>query len=154
MFSTSLEFENTNPKSMDSSNGRTRRARTSVNTYNVKVLAGTALHTPRKYSKEPTVIEARRGTVSDDTSVRFEEDHDSDATIECRIEAMGTRENVSYLCLVFVGLCSLHFSQISGKGIATGMLPEPLRTDKKLLKQVSCDAPRFEYKYILILTLR
>jgi histone-lysine N-methyltransferase ASH1L len=104
MFSTSLNRENTNPKSVDSSNGRSRRARGSIGTYNVKVLAGTALHTPRKY------IAARRETISVDPSVNAEPSHDSDATIECDFEAMDTREDVSQLCRIFVYLSSQHSS--------------------------------------------
>jgi histone-lysine N-methyltransferase ASH1L len=67
--STSLKLENPEPTSAEPSNGRSRRARASVGTYNVKVLSGTAIHAPKKYSKDPAVIEARRRTISGDTLV-------------------------------------------------------------------------------------
>ncbi len=70
--STSLKLENTDPTeaaSAESSTQRTRRARNSIGTYNVKVLSGTAIHAPKKYSKDPTVIESRRRTISGDTLV-------------------------------------------------------------------------------------
>jgi histone-lysine N-methyltransferase ASH1L len=40
-----------------------------VGTYNVKILSGTAIHAPKKYSKDPAVIEARRRTISGNTLV-------------------------------------------------------------------------------------
>lgn len=49
--------------------GRSRRVRKSVGTYNVKVLAGTAIHAPKKYSKDPEVIEARRRKLLGETLV-------------------------------------------------------------------------------------
>jgi histone-lysine N-methyltransferase ASH1L len=55
-----MKLENVEPASADVPGGRVRRARTSVGTYNVKVLAGTSIHAPKKYSKDPDVIEARR----------------------------------------------------------------------------------------------
>jgi histone-lysine N-methyltransferase ASH1L len=67
--STSLKLENPEPISAEPSSGRSRRARTSIGTYNVKVLSGTAIHAPKKYSKDPAVIEARRRTISGDTLV-------------------------------------------------------------------------------------
>lgn len=70
--STSLKLENTEPAepaSAEPSNGRSRRARSSIGTYNVKVLSGTAIHAPKKYSKDPSVVESRRRTISGDTLV-------------------------------------------------------------------------------------
>lgn len=51
--------------------GRSRRARTSVGTYNVKVLSGTAIHAPKKYSKNngDAAIDSRRRTISGETLV-------------------------------------------------------------------------------------
>jgi histone-lysine N-methyltransferase ASH1L len=50
--------------------GRSSRPRTSVATYNVKVLSGTAIHAPRKYCKDKGLLdEARRRTISGDTLV-------------------------------------------------------------------------------------
>jgi [histone H3]-lysine4 N-trimethyltransferase ASH1L len=70
--STSLKLENTEPTeraSAEPSTERSRRARPSIGTYNVKVLSGTAIHAPKKYSKDPSVIESRRRTISGDTLV-------------------------------------------------------------------------------------
>jgi histone-lysine N-methyltransferase ASH1L len=70
--STSLKLENTESAeraSAEPSAERTRRTRTSIGTYNVKVLSGTSIHAPKKYSKDPAVIEARRRTISGDTLV-------------------------------------------------------------------------------------
>ncbi|KAF8851108.1 SET domain-containing protein [Acephala macrosclerotiorum] len=51
------------------STGRGKRVRTSVGTYNVKVLAGTAIHAPKKFRKDTGDIETRRRTISGDTLV-------------------------------------------------------------------------------------
>ncbi|KAH8686034.1 mitochondrial carrier domain-containing protein [Tricladium varicosporioides] len=47
--------------------GRSRRARPSIATYNVKVLTGTAIHAPKKYDKDPETAAAavqRRKTIN------------------------------------------------------------------------------------------
>ncbi|PMD54255.1 mitochondrial carrier [Hyaloscypha bicolor E] len=70
--STSLKLENIEPNeraSAEPSTERSRRARSSIGTYNVKVLSGTAIHAPKKYSKDPSAIESRRRTISGDTLV-------------------------------------------------------------------------------------
>ncbi|PMD25635.1 mitochondrial carrier [Hyaloscypha hepaticicola] len=70
--STSLKLESAEPTeraSAEPSTGRSRRTRTSIGTYNVKVLSGTSIHAPKKFSKDPAVIEARRRTISGDTLV-------------------------------------------------------------------------------------
>ena len=52
------------------STARSSRPRTSIPTYNVKVLSGTAIHAPRKYCKDKGLPdEARRRTISGDTLV-------------------------------------------------------------------------------------
>ncbi|CAG8958868.1 hypothetical protein HYFRA_00011821 [Hymenoscyphus fraxineus] len=59
------------------SSGRSRRARASVGTYNVKVLSGTAIHAPRKYLKNPdgtpVAPKPRRRTISGDTLVEADQ---------------------------------------------------------------------------------
>ncbi len=40
--------------------GRSKRQRTTVSTYNVKVLAGTAIHTPQKFNKGPVTRASRK----------------------------------------------------------------------------------------------
>ncbi len=67
--SASLKLDNAISTPATDPNSRSRRQRTSVGTYNVKVLAGTAIHAPKKFSKDPAVIEAlaRRRTISGDT---------------------------------------------------------------------------------------
>ena len=82
-----MKIENTEQTSADLSNGRSRRARASVGTYNVKVLSGTAIHAPKKYSKDPEVrgaaIAARRRTISGDTLVSaLESGNASTETVE------------------------------------------------------------------------
>ncbi len=70
--STSMKLESAEPTeraSAEPSTGRIRRTRTSIGTYNVKVLSGTSIHAPKKFSKDPAVIEARRRTISGDTLV-------------------------------------------------------------------------------------
>lgn len=53
--------------------GRSRRLRTSVGTYNVKVLSGTAIHAPKKFCKDrETGNMGRRRTISGDTLVDAE----------------------------------------------------------------------------------
>ncbi|KAK6580691.1 hypothetical protein PZA11_006927 [Diplocarpon coronariae] len=66
-----LKPDNSIPALNPESNGRSRRQRTNVTTYNVKVLTGTAIHAPKKFSKDPKVIEelARRRTISGDTLI-------------------------------------------------------------------------------------
>lgn len=58
-------------KASDASAGRSRRTRTSVGTYNVKVLSGTAVHVPRKYRKDEDEadMQTRRRTISGDTLI-------------------------------------------------------------------------------------
>jgi histone-lysine N-methyltransferase ASH1L len=66
----SMKLEKTLSSPAQKSSGRSSRPRTSVTTYNVKVLSGTAIHAPKKYSKDKGVgDEARRRTVSGDTLV-------------------------------------------------------------------------------------
>jgi [histone H3]-lysine4 N-trimethyltransferase ASH1L len=67
--SSSLKLENADSTPADQLNGRSCRPRTSVGTYNVKVLSGTAIHAPKKYCKNKDEIEARRRTISGDTLV-------------------------------------------------------------------------------------
>jgi [histone H3]-lysine4 N-trimethyltransferase ASH1L len=70
--STSLKLEIIEPSetaSAEPSTGRSRRARASIGSYNVKVLSGTSIHAPKKFSKDPAVLEARRRTISGDTLV-------------------------------------------------------------------------------------
>jgi len=65
--------------------GRSRRARTSVGTYNVKVLSGTAIHAPKKFLKnnEETGNELRRRTISGDTLVdKLASNNTSSETVE------------------------------------------------------------------------
>lgn len=64
--SSSLKLD-TDPVPAEELAGRSRRVRKSVGTYNVKVLAGTAIHAPKKYSKDPEVIEARRRKILGET---------------------------------------------------------------------------------------
>lgn len=66
--SSSLKVDNAQATSMDDSNERSRRVRTSVGTYNVKVLSGTAIHAPKKFANDrKTGNETRRRTISGDT---------------------------------------------------------------------------------------
>jgi histone-lysine N-methyltransferase ASH1L len=69
--SASMKLETPLPTLDEASAGRSRRARSSVGTYNVKVLSGTAVHAPRKYCKdsEEQDKETRRRTISGDTLV-------------------------------------------------------------------------------------
>lgn len=69
--STLLKLENAPSIAAEPAVGRSRRARTSVGTYNVKVLSGTAIHAPKKYCKNSseTDVQARRRTISGDTLV-------------------------------------------------------------------------------------
>jgi histone-lysine N-methyltransferase ASH1L len=67
--SSSLKLENADSTPADQLTGRSRRPRTSIGTYNVKVLSGTAIHAPKKYCKNKDEIEARRRTISGDTLV-------------------------------------------------------------------------------------
>ncbi|KUJ07399.1 SET domain-containing protein [Mollisia scopiformis] len=67
--STSLQLDDTSATPAEPSTGRSRRVRTSVGTYNVKVLSGTAIHAPRKFRKDNDDTEARRRTISGDTLI-------------------------------------------------------------------------------------
>jgi histone-lysine N-methyltransferase ASH1L len=69
--SASTKLESPLPTPEDASTGRSRRARASVGTYNVKILSGTAIHAPRKYCKdgEGQDNQTRRRTISGDTPV-------------------------------------------------------------------------------------
>jgi histone-lysine N-methyltransferase ASH1L len=68
--STSLKLDNMQATPLDDSGERSRRVRTSVGTYNVKVLSGTAIHAPKKFAKDrDTGNETRRRTISGDTLV-------------------------------------------------------------------------------------
>jgi [histone H3]-lysine4 N-trimethyltransferase ASH1L len=83
--SASLKLETTDSTPAGDSSGRTRRQRTSVGTYNVKVLSGTAVHAPRKYCKNSpeTGNEARRRTISGETLVgALGSGNSSSATVE------------------------------------------------------------------------
>ena len=69
--SASTKLEVTLPAPEEASAGRSRRPRTSIGSYNVKVLSGTAVHAPRKYcvdGEEPDK-QTRRRTISGDTLV-------------------------------------------------------------------------------------
>ncbi|PVH81891.1 mitochondrial carrier [Cadophora sp. DSE1049] len=70
--SASLKLEDTIMTPAPDTNGRSRRQRASIGTYNVKILSGTAIHAPKKFSKDPAVRDSassssRRRTVSGDT---------------------------------------------------------------------------------------
>ena len=69
--SASMKLETPLPTPEEAPTGRSRRARASVGTYNVKVLSGTAVHVPRKYCKdsEDQDNQTRRRTISGDTLV-------------------------------------------------------------------------------------
>ncbi|KAG9233155.1 hypothetical protein BJ875DRAFT_535534 [Amylocarpus encephaloides] len=71
--STTLMVEAMAPIPAEDLGGRSRRQRTSVATYNVKKLCGTAIHAPRKYLKNPdgspVSMISRRPTISDDTLI-------------------------------------------------------------------------------------
>jgi histone-lysine N-methyltransferase ASH1L len=69
--SASMKLETPLPTPEEPSTGRSRRARASVGTYNVKVLSGTAVHAPRKYCKdgEEQENQTRRRTISGETLV-------------------------------------------------------------------------------------
>lgn len=69
--STSLKLDDTLTTPPGDTNGYSRRSRTSVGTYNVKVLSGTAIHAPKKFSKESQTgnVVPRRRTISGDTLV-------------------------------------------------------------------------------------
>lgn len=67
--SASLKLETTDAAPAEPTPGRSRRVRTSVGTYNVKVLSGTAIHAPKKFRKDIQDIEGRRRTISGDTLV-------------------------------------------------------------------------------------
>lgn len=57
----SAKLETTDSTSANAPEGRSsKRTRTSVGTYNIKILAGTSIHAPKKYSKDPDVIEAHK----------------------------------------------------------------------------------------------
>jgi histone-lysine N-methyltransferase ASH1L len=66
-----VKLEDTLTTQAQPSGGRSRRARASVDTYNVKVLSGTAIHAPRKYCRNngEADTQTRRRTISGDTLV-------------------------------------------------------------------------------------
>ncbi|KAH7317662.1 mitochondrial carrier domain-containing protein [Rhexocercosporidium sp. MPI-PUGE-AT-0058] len=69
--SSSLKLEDAIMTPAPDTNGRSRRQRTSISTYNVKILSGTAIHAPKKFSTDPAVrgesSTRRRRTISGDT---------------------------------------------------------------------------------------
>lgn len=70
--SASLKLDDAIATPAPATNGRSRRQRASIGTYNVKILSGTAIHAPKKFSKDPAVRDSassssRRRTVSGDT---------------------------------------------------------------------------------------
>lgn len=69
--SASMKLETPLPTPEEPSTGRSRRARTSVGTYNVKALTGTAIHAPKKFYKdsEEQDNQTRRRTISGETLV-------------------------------------------------------------------------------------
>jgi histone-lysine N-methyltransferase ASH1L len=69
--STVVKLEDALTTQAQPSGGRSRRARASVGTYNVKVLSGTAIHAPKKYSRNngEADTQTRRRTISGDTLV-------------------------------------------------------------------------------------
>ena len=69
--SASLKLDDALPTSSGDFSGRSRRSRKSVETYNVKILSGTAVHAPKKFTKDsPTrTVVARRRTISGNTLV-------------------------------------------------------------------------------------
>ena len=83
--SASLKLENSDSTPVNESPKRSQRRRTGVDSYNVKVLAGTAIHAPKKYCKNngDSDIEKRRRTISGDTLVgALASANSSTATIE------------------------------------------------------------------------
>ncbi|KAG4439762.1 hypothetical protein IFR05_004730 [Cadophora sp. M221] len=84
--SSSLKLDEAMTTPAPDTNGRSRRQRSSISTYNVKILSGTAIHAPKKFSKDPAVREesgSRRRTVSGDTLVgSLASSNASPATIE------------------------------------------------------------------------
>jgi histone-lysine N-methyltransferase ASH1L len=89
-----MEIENTLATPAEESSGRSsRRQRTSVNTYNVKVLSGTARHAPKKYCKNQNngevESETRRRTISGNTLVgTLASRNSSSATIQMDAERL------------------------------------------------------------------
>lgn len=82
--STSIPLEKSESTPVDEFSSRSRRQRTSVGTYNVKVLSGTAIHAPKKYckNKPETGNELRRRTISGSTpNSTLASDHASSATV-------------------------------------------------------------------------
>jgi histone-lysine N-methyltransferase ASH1L len=82
--STSMKLENTDLTPDEPSSSRSKRVRTKVGTYNVKVLSGTAIHMPKKFRKDlPQDTEERRRTISGDTLVgALKSGNSSSETIE------------------------------------------------------------------------
>lgn len=115
--------------------GRSRRARASVGTYNVKVLSGTAIHAPRKYLKNPDGTplppKPRRRTISGDTLV------EADQLIQAADEAFNPDWSVAKL--------SRSKSQIGLAGDAKKIPVKPfisrrksmLSTSDKVVKKIS-----------------
>jgi histone-lysine N-methyltransferase ASH1L len=67
--SSSMKIGNTLSIPAEESSSRSRRSRTSISTYNVKVLSGTSIHAPKKFSKNNEENKMRRRTISGDTLV-------------------------------------------------------------------------------------
>lgn len=85
--SASLKLDEAITTPAPDTNGRSRRQRASIGTYNVKILSGTAIHAPKKFSKDPAVRDSasssRRRTISGDTLLgSLESTNGSTTTIE------------------------------------------------------------------------
>ncbi|KAL2065645.1 hypothetical protein VTL71DRAFT_3315 [Oculimacula yallundae] len=68
--SSSLKLEDGTSTPAPDTIGRSRRQRSNISTYNVKILSGTAIHAPKKFSKDASVrgeSGSRRRTISGDT---------------------------------------------------------------------------------------
>ncbi|CZT04597.1 related to histone-lysine N-methyltransferase [Rhynchosporium graminicola] len=68
--SSSLKLEDGAATPAPDTTGRSRRQRANISTYNVKILSGTAIHAPKKFSKDPIIRDesvSRRRTISGDT---------------------------------------------------------------------------------------
>lgn len=90
-------------------NGRSRRDRKSVGTYNVKVLSGTAIHAPKKFHKDPAIRaanearkaeKARRRTISGNTLLgKVESGSSSTVTAEKAANQLEVSDDVEALDL-------------------------------------------------------
>jgi hypothetical protein len=107
------------------SSPRHRRTGVYHGSYDVKVLAGTAIHTTKKY-EVPIPMDVRRDVRKkysarknaearskalqtanlNNEVMEPEQEHDSDATVECDFEAMGISEGVSHRHPVSACFCS------------------------------------------------